>query len=276
MVIPPNNHQRVVHMRILNWFFAESTDSQTPFCPLPLEKLDHSQALLQYLSDRKLLENGEYVAINPYHFTVNDVRFLLINRIDLTTLNYFVHDVSPEHYEKLYNIAYVNRLPLTGLHGIQVIFSQKELSDHMVDLLLNCTPSFQNAIIGLPELNKMATDPKYYDYFSKDDLQFTVSYCVENTNTQQTINIDAQKLHAAITSFSATSLPSSFFFKEKTKVIQFIQRLSASILNTEKTPAADISKGELLLSALVCAFFSQHNPIGKLFWETQGITPRLQ
>lgn len=275
MVILPNNHRRVVHMRMLGWFFTESTDSQKAFCPLPLELANHSQALLQYLSDREMFKNEEYISPTPYIFTVNDIRFLLINRFNLTALNYLVRDVQYNDYEKLYNIAYVNQLPLTGLHGLQVDFSQKDTLHYLDDLvdgfISEKTPLFfKHVVIELSKLNSIAKNPKYHDFFSHNDLHLTVSYYNEDKRIQHNCTIDTQKFHDAMASFSSNTLSSSRFFQNKSAVMDLIRHLYTDILGIENPLSPDLSKGELLLAALVCTFHARHNPISQLFWETQN------
>lgn len=273
MVISPNIHRRVVHMRMSDWFFTSPNDSQPSFCPLPLEPENHSQALLQYLADRKVVENEEYTNLTPYIFTVNDVRFLLINRFDLTTLHYLVHDVSYNEYEKLYNIAYVNKLPLTSLHGLQVDFSQNDAMSHLDDLIdefvSEQTPVYlKHIIIELSELKNIAKNPKYHDFFSKNDLHLTISYD-EGEHRQQKTTIDTKKFHDAMACDTVTTLRSFSFFQEKTNLISQIRNLSNLTLNVECTLSNDISKGELLLSAMVCTFIAKRNQVKRLVWETQ-------
>lgn len=253
-------------MRTLDWFFTESTDSQQAFCPLPLEPENHSQALLQYLTDRKTVKNEGDTSPTPYIFTVNDVRFLLINRFDLTTLDYLVHDVQYNDYEKLYNIAYVNQLPLTTLHGLQVNFSKQNAMRHLDDLvddfISDKTPIFfGHMIIGLRELKHMANNPKYHFFFSHNDLQLTISYCNSEKFTRQATTIHAQKFHDAIALLSCEN--------EKTTAIKRIQYLATAILNIENPSSADLSKGALLLFALICAFNLPSESVSTLFWETQ-------
>ncbi len=360
-------------MRMFEWFFTDSTNPTTPPNRLNLHPITYSDEVLGKLSNRESLGNGEslQVSFNYFDFNtpelkpllktvhpndvfsnaifaVDDIRLLLCNRFDLTQSSYVVNDVSFEHYEKCYDLATINQLPLTGLHGLRVDFSQRDLTGYPIEFVTSCTPvslrqtrlsqtqfdlllcktrdekhpirqldlsglilaginisrlastynlmttldrgfsdernsiillsntSVQHAIIGLPELVNMTKNPKYYEWFSNDDLQFTLLYSNADESTPRTFDIDAKKFHAAIATFNPSPQSSARFFKDKITFLEQLKNLFSIILDrspsTSPLSESESPKSEIFLSALACALLLSHNPVGRLFWETQGVT----